>query len=343
MALIYRVKLLRRMMMEKLNEYLDRSYDDQIILANQYIFRYNLKNYLADPEKYDSGDKTTNSVMKALSNARVYHLTDKFELVSLHDMKQRLSEEIPLFFSESRRNLRWLGGEFKHDFIVSPEPCQVYHGAPNFYTAIFRTIFEDIVDLDHIQNDNKKISELVERKIINRSALTPNCKFVGEKKLEKEQLELLHEINVILRNKEVKEAISDNIRIDVKNIIATSFEVKEEGAYISTGLFSQSGDPLSEDYITNFASHNEKEYKRPDVMGTDILLGLRLDHPFIGYLVESKNKHKAYYTLTYIAHELAMCQKLLVPYLPFYHFIKEKTATAMRKALIKQMLNEQTT
>lgn len=336
------LNLLRKMMMDKLNDHLIQFPNNQIILANHYILRHRLRDYLANPENYESGDAVTNSVVKTLAGAKVYKLTDKYELVSLKDIKQLLSSALPLFYSEKRKNLRWLGGDFRHDFIVSPDQCLAFHGAPDFYKSIFGVIFKDIVDLDHIQQDSQKISELVTRNIINKSALTPTCKFVGEKKLEKEQVELLLEINEILRNKAVKEAISSNIRVPVRNIKATFFEVKEEGAYISTGLFNQMGEPLSEDFISNFEQTDEKENIPADVMGTDILLGLRLDNPFIGFLVESANVHKAYYTLTYLAHELALCQKLLVPYSPFYHFVKEKTATAMRKALIRQMLEEKT-
>jgi hypothetical protein len=334
------VNLLRKMIMGKLAESLSGCFDNQLILANQYIFAHKIKKFLEDPEKFSCGDKTTKSVIKSLSEAPVYRLKDKYELVSLLDIKKMRTENLPLFYSEGCKNLRWLGGEFKHDFIVIPEACTAHRGAPDFYRKIFTAIFNDVVDLNAIQGDNKKIMELVERKIVNKSALTPLCKFVGETKLEKEQVELLIEINKILTNNVVKEAISENIGIDLGNIKATFFKVKEEGAYISTGLFKHTGEPLSEDFITNFTKLKSEENDDDFRINTDILLGLRLNHPFIDYLVESKNKHKAYYTLTYIAHELALCQKLLVPYSPFYHFVKEKTATAMRKALISQMLDE---
>ncbi|NJK86564.1 MAG: hypothetical protein HC906_11935 [Bacteroidales bacterium] len=63
-----------------------------------------------------------------------------------------------------------------------------------------------------------------------------------------------------------------------------------------------------------------------------------MEHPFIHYLTEIKNPSREYYTLTYIAHELALCQKMLVPYSPFYYIVKEKLAQSMRKALMKSML-----
>jgi hypothetical protein len=336
------VSLLREMMMNELDKILDHSYNEQLVLANQFIMRHMIRNYVNDPENYAGRDETTTSVVKKLAEFPAYRLTDKYQKVSLLEMKQKLSKDLPLFFSEKSKNLSWLGGDFKNDFIVSPQTCHVHNGAPDFYTTLFSTIFKDIIDLDSIQTDNKKIAELVERKIISRAALQPYCKFIGETSLNSEQTALLIELNSILRNEAVREAISENIRIPVKNIKTTFFEIKEDGAYISTGLFRNDGEPLSTDFVSNFSSEHEKDYPEYDVLGSDILLGLRLDHPFIKYLVSSRNKHRAYYALTYVAHELAMCQKLLVPYSPFYHFVKEKTATAMRKALIKQMLEDQT-
>lgn len=333
------LKILRKMMTDKLLDHLKSRPDNQIILANHYILRYELRDYLSDPGKYDSKDEIKNTVVRKLAGAKVYRLADKWETVSLEEMKQSLSGEVPFFYSCNRNNIRWLGGDFKHDFIAVPDPVKVFHGAPGIYESIFSVIFKDIVNLDTIQHDNKKISELVERKIISKSALTPKCRFVGETKLNREQYELLLEINSILRNKDIKEAISNNIRLPIRNIAATFFEVKEEGAYISTGLFNQLGEPLSEDFVTNFENADGQENKQPDVMGTDILLGLRLDHPFIEFLTESNNRNKAHYALTYVAHELAMCQKLLVPFSPFYHFVKERTARDMRKALMRQMLS----
>lgn len=70
----------------------------------------------------------------------------------------------------------------------------------------------------------------------------------------------------------------------------------------------------------------------------EILIGLNLDHPFIYYLIVSKNTYRSYYALTYLSHELALCQKMLVPYSPFYHLVKEKLAQDMRKVLMNNLL-----
>jgi hypothetical protein len=332
------VDFLNKMLLQKLVTELPYSMTPDTLIANLYIFSMDVKSYLIDPEKHIKENPEMAKIIVKLAEAKIFKISDGFGLLSITDLKSRLSEGLPLFFSEEKMNLRWLGGAFKHDFIVLPVECMAFHRTPGLYEDMFNTIFSDTVNLDTIQNNNRKIMELVERKIVDKSALTPNCSFVGEKKLSKGQMKLLLEINSILENKEVIDAISENIKIPIANIRATFFDVKEEGAYISTGLFTEHGTPLSEDFVSNFESKENMDKSTGFIDKRDVLLGLRLDHPFIQYLVDSDNEHKAYFTLTYIAHELALCQKLLVPYSPFYHFVKEKTAAGMRKALINQML-----
>ena len=331
------VTFLNEMLMEKLKDILTKDFNKDVIVANQFIFRDKIGEYLQDPTRFKD-NKTTGIVIKMLAQAKVYEVCDSREKYSLFDFTKMLSEDLPLYFSEQKTNLVWLGGNFKHDFIVLPNTCKAFNGAPEFYSKLFRCIFVDIVDLDTIRINSEKIKELVDRMIVNKSALSPECRFVGEKKLDRDQMALLLEISSILENEEIKMVISETIDIPVRNIKPTFFEVKEKGAYISTGLFNQGGEPLSDQFVTNF---EEKERKETDYYyeQIDIILGIRLDHPVIQFLIASDSKHRAYYTMTYVAHELAMCQKLLVPYSPLYHLVKEKTASGMRKALIDHLIN----
>jgi len=332
------VSFLNGMLMDRLEDMLCEDPNKNVIMANQFIFREELSEYLVDPDSYKGGNKTTKSVIMMLARAKVYNICDSKEKYSLNDFSDMLSDDLPFYFSEQKSNLVWLGGNFKHDFIVLPDLCKAFNGAPEFYNILFSCLFDDIVDLDTIRFNSKKIKELVDRQVVNKSALSPECRFVGEKMLDMDQMELLDEINGILENEEIKMVISEAIDIPVRNIKPLFFEVEEEGAYISTGLFNSGGEPLSDQFVTNFEEQEKKDkecYYEP----IDIVLGLRLDHPFIHYLIASKNSHRAYYAMTYIAHELALCQKLLVPHSPLFHLVKEKTASGMRKALINNLIN----
>ena len=250
-----------------------------------------------------------------------------------------LTKDYPLFYSPNQLNVRWLGGAFKHDFVLLPERCQMENGANNFYKSIFSSVFDEIVDLDIIQGNNVLIQELVKKGIVQKNALSPKINFIGERRISAMENKLLEEINIILKNKMVIRAIEENLYLQLHSVQAVFFEIQKEGAYISTGIFDRNRQPISDDFISNL----EKKESNSEVSlqhSQHVLLGLRKDHPLIQQLVFSKNEHKAYFALTYIAHELAFCQKLLVPHSSFFHFTKEKLAADLRKALMENLFNQ---
>ena len=132
--------------------------------------------------------------------------------------------------------------------------------------------------------------------------------------------------------------IGKNLHVPIKSIKPIFFSIKDEGVYLSTGLFDIKGKPVSEDYLSNFLSPADENDLQKVNNEVELLIGLNLDHPFIYYLTECKNPHRGYYALTYLSHELALCQKMLVPYSPFYHLVKEKLAQDMRKVLMSNLL-----
>ncbi|HBZ22062.1 MAG TPA: hypothetical protein DEO60_13100 [Bacteroidales bacterium] len=134
--------------------------------------------------------------------------------------------------------------------------------------------------------------------------------------------------------------IEKNLHMKVKCIETAFFTVEETGCRISSGLFDQNGKPLNEKFISNFLQKTDENENRELKVSrnTKILLGLNLKHPFIQYLLSVHVARRNFYGLTYLAHELALCQKMLVPYSPFYHVVKQKLAQDMRKALIRNLL-----
>ena len=325
---------------EQLADVLQKGNNTQLILANQYIFKTKIRDFLnreSIPEELSKEDKA----IKILAEAKIYKIADKRNLYSLTDIKQELSEGLPLFFSPKLLNTRWLGGNFKKDFIVTPNVHIQRTGAPNFYESIFAAVYKDIINLDSIREKPDKIKELTERGIITKEALSPRVKFIGTKKLSQTEESFLNELNELLSDNEIVSVIEKHLSIPIHSIKPVFFDIKSEGAYISTGLFDENNSPVNEDYITNFQEDsknadeiNNKIYRRKN----HLLLGLQLSHPLIKFLIECNDQHKIYYTMTYVAHEISLCQKLLVPYSPFYHFIKEKIAGDMRKVMIQRLL-----
>jgi len=231
-----------------------------------------------------------------------------------------------------------LGGSFKHDFVVVPDECKVISGAPKLFDCIFEAVYQDVVNLDTISGNQKKIHDLVKRGLVNKHALMPVCKILGGREISDKQNQLLEDLKHILKNEEIKEMIGNNLQISIKSITPVFFSVKDEGVYLSAGLFDIKGKPINEDFLSNFLCTTDDNKLKKNNNQAEILIGLNLDHPFIYYLIGSKNTYRSYYALTYLSHELALCQKMLVPYSPFYHLVKEKLAQDMRIVLMNNLL-----
>jgi len=313
--------------------------DKNIILANHFVLRQKLHNYLYK-NNYNNLDNAETRLMNKLAKARVYRLNGHKDHYSLADIKNKLSKDLPLFYSSMHTNLRWLGGDFKNDFIVLPTACKKA-SAPSFFYYIFKEIFQDVIDLDSVKDNAADIKNLVERGIINKSALSMTCSIIGGRSLNDEEIQLLKEIDNILMQKRIRNSIKNNLFVNFGKISTAFFDIEEAGAVIATGFFDETGKALDEIQFHNMNYKNnpnseeyDQEYK------PDIILGLQRNHPFINQVIASKDPNRIYYMLTFLAHELALCQKLLVPYSPFYHMTKEKLASSMRKAMIYQLLDE---
>jgi len=320
-----------KVLIDYLDTYMDHHQDQELILANQYILRHELSAFLKSSEK-----ENFPSAVRKLAEAKIYPINGKKEKCSLVDLKHRRNASLPVFFSQYHHNLRWLGGQFKHDFIVlAPE---IYRAGriPGFYDDLFGALFGDVVNLDTVQQDNKKLCKLVEKGIISKDMLKPEVRIVGEKELSPNEQEFLADIQDLLKEDEVRQVISENLQIRIERLTPVFIYVAENQGYIASGLFDSEGYPVDEYFISNCLGEDKQIGPRDPV---HLLLGISLNHPLIKQLIDSSNPYRIYYSLTYLAHELALSQKLLVPYSPFFHFIKDKLAGGMRRALISVLIS----
>jgi hypothetical protein len=308
----------------------------QLVLANLYILQREIRNFMNNKNLYNPELSEKRNVIQRLAEAPVLRITGMRNPVSLTYLKNLVTNGVPLFYSPNKFNLQWLGGNFRHDFILLPERCYIENGAPDFYGKMLNCFFDDVINLDEIQGNNVLISKLVDRGIVSKEALAPNIKFIGEKRLNGAEAEFLDQINRMFEKPDIKDVIETNLYLLVKNIRVCFFEIQKEGAYISTGLFDNNFKPISDDFISNLRETGDKAsfYRKP----ADVLLGLQKNHPLIKELIAANDPCKLYYALTYIAHELVYCQKLLAPHSPFFHVVKEKLTAQMRKALMTDLL-----
>jgi predicted RNA binding protein with dsRBD fold (UPF0201 family) len=336
------IRTLANVMETELGYQLEHNSTPELILPNQYVLINKLRDYLNNPENNDSLDKKEElTVISRLARAKVYRINGRRESYSLADLLELKSEPLPLFYSPRQDNLRWLGGNFKHDFIVLPPYCDKGGGAPDFYDLIFKSIFGDVVNLDTIRQQNDRLKELVEAGVVEKEALSPKVQFEGERDLEEKELKLLEELDTFFTHKGIREAITKNLHLRVKHIRTVFFDVKDQKAVIATGLFDNEGKALSDTVHCNLDLEDEdgQPLKKNDNHQT-IMLGLHRNHELIRSIIANKDPYRLYFSLPILAHELALCQKLLVPYSLCYHLVKEQLASDMRKALMDHLLPE---
>ena len=336
------IKVLSKQLLIYFDRHLHDNTKEGLIIANQYILAKKIKVYLKQiqkdkaPQIESEGDR----LIRRLAEAKVYRLSGGKHLYSLIDLNEMKSQDKPLFFSLEQTNIRWMKNAFKYDFIVLPEEISLNNGAPDLYDNLFGEVFEEVVNLDTIISDNERIKNLVERGIADKSALSPKCEIIGERNLTKEEQQILREIDAILDHEVVKHTIERNIFIRFKKIHTVFFDIEEQGATVATGLFNNTGKALEKSAYSNF-DIAENTNSLPIAEDKQIiLLGLCRDHPFIQHLIGVNDAHRAYYTLIFIAYEISLCQKLLVPYSPFFYATAHQLAADMRRALMQQLLSD---
>ena len=339
--------VIRDSLLEHLGRILDTHRDsEQIVLCNQYILREEVKeSLLLDFEKSNprKAKRNENAVIRKLATARVYRLSGRRELFSLADIKGLRSLDLPVYFSPAHSNLRWLGGKFRHDFIILPPVCKMGGGAEDFYGTLFDELFDDVVNLDTITHNPDQITDLVNRGIVDESALSPETKIIGQRSLTREEALFLGQIDELLNYPDIISAITEHLQLYPTRINSAFFDMEgDNGATIATGLFDMEGKALMEQAQSNLEFKGDPIKKTASPQSDQILLGVSRRHPLIQHLIKSHDKYRAYFTLTYLSYELCNAQKLLVPGSTFYNFTKECLAGGMRRALLGHLLPDTT-
>ncbi len=325
---------------DKLLELFDRgTVDNDLVIANQFILDSELADYISQ-RNAEEGEVEENRLLERLATARVYRINGHSESVSLLGLLKMKSDNLPLFYAPRQTNLRWLGGNFRHDFIVLPPRCTAGGFTSGLYDRIFETIFDSIVNLDTIEQQNVRLKELVEDNIVDPEALSPKISFQGERDLTPEEHKLLRELEDFFSRPAIKDAISRNLYIPTSRIRAVFFDIKDQKAVIATGLFNNEGRALTDTRNCNLELRDEdgNVMEKNDEQG--IVLGLHRNHDLIRAIIANRDPYRLYFSLPILAHELALCQKMLVPYSTGYHLIKERLAGDMRRALMDELLPE---
>lgn len=304
--------------------------EEQTILANLYIFRNHIRDYLSKPTQKCSDDDRLTHLIRLLVEAPVFTIANHKEKWSLLDIKTRLSSDLPLFYS-CRRDNSWLGGNFRHDFVVYPTRCHVGKEAPDFYESLFGCVFNEYINLDTVMDEQQSLSKLIQRGIIAPDSLSPRYE-IEKKNLTDPEMRLLKEIESFLSYPPIMDAITRHLYLRVAAIKPVFFSIEDRKYTISTGLFDKEHKVLG-------ANETEKELPNSDcdTLNREIYLGIRRNHPLIEHLIGSEDPHRIYYAMVFLVHQLELCQKLLVPHSTFFTMIKEALCRDVRHALFVKL------
>ena len=330
---------LARVLTRELGNRIMQSCSEPLIVANQYTLNRNLHDYFYAPDFRHEVGQDMFKVIEMLAQAKVYRLNGRKHHFSLQEIFEMKSDGLPLFYSPAQSNLHWLGGNFKHDFIVLPPRCRLGGGAPDLFDVIFSVLFRDSVNLDKIDQDRQRLDELIRAGIVDRESLHPEIEFQGERELTEVEKRFLEELNAFFAMPAILKVIAGNLYLPVKQVKTVFFEIRGQEAFIATGLFDGEGKALVESANCNLdirSADGEQEDKK----NRDIVLGLHRDHALIKSIINNNNPYRLYFALPILAHELALCQKQLVPYSTGYHLVKERLAEEMRQALMAHLLTE---
>ena len=252
--------------------------------------------------------------------------------VSLRHIWELRSADKPVFYAPAGNNLKWLGGTFSHDFIVLPPACRHFAKLGSFYDQLFSDVFEDCVNLETIRDHPEQIEDLVSRGLVERELLSPKCQLIGSWEATEAERCFLSEINAILADPEVKQIIQQCLHLPARTIETALFDIKEDGIVVATGLFEEDGNVFD-----NVDTRKDDDCE-PAKRRRGLKLGLMRSHPVIQHLLRVHDPYRAYYTLTFLAHELVGCQRMLVPCSSFCKWVMSELARGLRKAMIDHLL-----
>lgn len=314
-----------------LGDLISENRNAELIPANQFLFAARIRGYLESPLSPNTTG-VTGEVISQLANAQVYRLSGRKERVSLNYIHQLRSADRPVFYSPGGSNLRWLGGAFEHDFIVLPPECPHFGHNPGFYDELFQTVFKDCVNLETIQAQTGRIQDLVARGIVDPEALTPKYEFLGTREITPEEQDFMGRIDTLLRDSRIRLTILQTLHLPDSDIHTTLFDFHAEGITVATGLFDDQGMAFAN------VDLDQESAGTPARRLRTLRLGLMRTHPVIRNLIESKDPHRAYFALTFLAHELVGCQRMLAPYSTFRNWVIGELSRNLRRVLVEQLL-----
>ncbi len=319
-----------------LEKALDLDDERDLIVANQYALASRLSRHIAAASDGDGGSRAAGArgagrdgLVRLLADAKVHRIAGRRGYFSLRDLATLKSADLPVFLSPRERNTRWLAGQFRHDFVVVPHTRALARGAPDLHAHIFGEVFghDSVVDLDEIDDHPEVITSLVERGVVDRDAVAPKTRVLSPLELRPAERAFADELDILLRHPTVLDAVRTNLHLPAQTISTAFFTVDGETLRATTGLFDDLG------RLVDGAATPHEELGR-------LILGIRKDHPLIERLLVSEDPNRGHFALSFLAHELGRCQRLLAPQSRLFRTVAKRLFGDMRRGLLESLTSE---
>ncbi len=319
------VRVMEVELLRELDTVLEADDTRGLLVTNQFILAGKLQNYFKEPARQHP------PALVRLATAKVYQLNGRKGLHSLQEIMAMHDKALPLFFSPGGTNVKWLGGAFRHDFVVLPPPCRTGGGAPRLFDELFATLFGEIVNLETVDRDEETLARLIGKGIIAEALLRPDCSVVEKGALSKAQGYLLQEIGMLLALPAVRDTVALHLGLVPNRLGVVFFESRTEGLRVATGLFDQDGVFLSG------RQAKTEEIEQPE--DGQIMFGLNLNNELVKVLLDSTAAHRVCFLLPILIDEMLQARNRLgLTGGPVTHRRKERLAGELRRALLAEML-----
>ncbi len=325
--------VLRGIHAERVTRILRETLDPELVCINQFILAEDIGREIAG--KNTASQRTPAALIELIDlllDAKVHRISGEEGCCSLREIAECRTRTLPIYYSPSGQYVRWLGGAFRHDFVVLPAQTAFGREVSTFYSSLFRGVFSDCVNLDTIAQDEEKLKELVERGLVASALLAPTCRFVGTRLMTPREEAFIAELNQWLAMPTVCDAVRRSLHLEVASVESGFFDMADGNITVATGLFEEDGRPFD-----NLSS--DKEGEGAGASSRRLKLGVWRGHPLVRDLVETNAPERMGYALGFVAHQLIRCQHLLAPHTHFRHWVLNDLIIRLHAVAIEGFLD----
>ena len=326
----YNYHSLQQFLRLALFEYLSNNFrqiENEVLLNNIYIFKKQIKEFLANQNKTEDNDFEKLFLSK-LAETKFLRIFNSPEIYSMKEILSMLKDsDKPLFYSLEGNNLNFAQGRFSHDFILTLSREFLHLESPDFFEKIFKEIFADVINLDKIFDNPGIIGKLIERGIVNREDVYPRVRFRAFRDLTGEEIKFIKETEAFFNRRPIRKIIEHVLLIRIRTVRIGLYNViNGDQLVLNASFFDRNGNFLLDDRESNIrkVENNpaEKTWVYSPDKNLDLFIGLNTDSVELKYVIRNSMLQPIEYSLMAICNQLVATQKFISTDSSFYYRMK---------------------